>query len=114
MPLKGTSVNVDHRAAAEFIARNMRIRLDQGLDRVILYGSVARHEERPDSDVDLIVVAKHYKQAHDALLDVMGALLEQDAPYVSVRIVTQEQVADMERRHASFWETVSREGETLA
>ena len=44
------------RAAAEDFARRVRTALGDRVDSVVLYGSVARGEAGPDSDVDVLVV----------------------------------------------------------
>ena len=44
------------RAAAEDFARRVRTELGDRVDSIVLYGSVARGEATPDSDVDVLVV----------------------------------------------------------
>ena len=44
------------RAAAEDFARRVRTALGDRVDSIVLYGSVARGEAGPDSDVDVLVV----------------------------------------------------------
>lgn len=52
-------LDVNHalRAAAERYTDLLREAFDQQLVSVVLFGSVARGEARPDSDIDLLVVA---------------------------------------------------------
>lgn len=105
---------MDHRAAADHVARELRAAAGDAVDRIILYGSVVRGEAGPDSDVDMIVVTSDYKRVHRALTPILGHLLEVGAPLMSVMILTRDQVADMERRRWFFWTTVREEGEALA
>ena len=51
-----TTSQADLRAAAEDFAQRVRTALGDRVDSIILYGSVARGEARPDSDVDILVV----------------------------------------------------------
>jgi uncharacterized protein (UPF0332 family) len=50
-------------AAADYAARLMNGPLGSQVARIILYGSVARNQARPDSDVDLMVFAAASREA---------------------------------------------------
>lgn len=60
-------------AAADFAARLLNSSVGDSVARIVLYGSVARGEAKPDSDIDLLLVG----------LDDLGTLLEhaQDIRY---------------------------------
>lgn len=63
--------------------------------RVILFGSVARGEETPDSDLDFLVVFDHIEgRRHDLAVDIDDALAEIGAP-VDVLVVDKD---DLDRR----------------
>lgn len=47
-----------HREAFEEFAERAQEELGSSLEKLVLYGSVARGEEREDSDVDVFVVVK--------------------------------------------------------
>ena len=52
-----TKINQKYQQAAAEFARRVTAALDDGLDSIILYGSVARGEARRDSDIDILVVS---------------------------------------------------------
>jgi len=45
-----------------------------GASRVVLYGSVARGDDGPDSDIDLLVVMPIVGRRHDAIVRVLNEL----------------------------------------
>lgn len=64
--------NSTYRALAERFAAALRDRLGDQLVSVVLYGSVARGEARPESDIDLFVVvesAPRSRWERDAMLE---------------------------------------------
>ena len=53
---------MDKRASAEYFVRLLRERYGDKVERVILFGSVARGKYEEDSDVDILVVARDVSQ----------------------------------------------------
>ena len=49
--------------AAEEFTRRLKAELGEELDAVVLYGSVARGDAGPDSDVNVLVVARETKES---------------------------------------------------
>lgn len=47
-----------------------------GVEKIVLFGSVARGDERPDSDIDVFVVVKNEKDKARAELGLLDAALE--------------------------------------
>jgi predicted nucleotidyltransferase len=66
----------------ERLVELLRDHFGQRLVSVVLYGSVARGEARPQSDVDLLVVLEdppaNYHRRIDMLLEVQSRLIEDD------------------------------------
>jgi len=92
-------------------------RLGKDLISIILFGSVAKGEEREDSDVDLILVVRN-----DADLDkledkVSGISLELAISFgspISSILVTESEYASKKRRKRAFWRDVAKDGIELA
>ncbi len=97
-------------------AQDLREELGDELVSLILYGSHARGDARPDSDIDLFVVLRHMPEAlQDKVYDVAyRAMWDADFAHVFSLYVTDVQHQERLRNHrASFWENVQREGRVL-
>ena len=85
------------------------------LRAVYLFGSHARGEARPDSDVDLCVVADGAAQQLETAQKFSRALraIRPKPPFTLVPI-TPERLAEKQKIHDFFFETVLSEGVRLA
>ncbi len=84
------------------------------VDKVILYGSTARGDNRPDSDMDVLVLVKDKKRIdRDKIYDfVIDAELEHGID-ISVNIYECDQFNQLISLKAPFASNVVKEGETL-
>ena len=83
-------------------------------DKVILFGSRARGDDRPDSDIDLLVISdqeKHlprYKRGLELRVKLSGIRAPKD-----ILFYTHEDVARWQNVRQSFVATVIKEGVVL-
>jgi len=102
----------DYRRIAEDFARHLKAKYGERIERILLFGSVARGEAREDSDVDLIVVTREDRLAF--LEEVVGDAIEvllSTGVYPSVKVLTPD---EMDRiRDTLFGRAVAREGVSL-
>lgn len=104
-----------HRRAADAFVRRVRERYGDAIERVLLYGSVARHEELGiDSDVDLLLVlgddvdtAAYEERIRDLAYDVE---LEYGVILSLVVLSASEYESRADR---PFFEHVRRDAKTL-
>ncbi len=103
----------DRRALEEF-ARSVRSRLAGNVVAVKLFGSKARGDASPDSDLDvLVVVAGERVRAEDAILDIaFDVNLEYDV-YISPRVVERAVFEHPVWRITPFVQALEREGVPL-
>ena len=79
--------------------------------RVVLFGSVARGDERVDSDIDLLVVLPHVTRAHDDAVRIMGLL--RDIPCGVDVIMTDDERLARQSKVPGVIRVALREGRTF-
>lgn len=79
--------------------------------RVVLFGSVARGDERADSDIDLLVVLPHVTRAHDDAVRIMRLL--RDIPCGVDVIVTDDDRLAKQSKVPGVIRVALREGRTF-
>lgn len=94
----------------EFVSKVKELFGDR-LDRVVLYGSYARGEQLPGSDVDLAVILKEEREDdREKLLDLRSDYLIDDEIYFSPRIFEKEEFEKRVEENYSFYTNVDEEG----
>ena len=103
----------DYRKIAEDFARYLKGKYGDRIERIILFGSVARGDYREDSDVDLLVVTPENRLALQEALssDVVGLLLR-DGIVVVPLIISTAEAATLST--TDFGREVAREGLAIA
>lgn len=110
-----TSRSSPHHRAAEAFAQAVRERYADAVEAVLLYGSVAREEERGlDSDVDLLVVLDDAVDAADYedRIRELAYDIELDRGVVLSLLVLPESAYER-RVNAPFFEHVRRDATVL-
>ena len=102
-------------AIVDFIGRLRRV-LGGHLVDVRLFGSVARGDARPDSDIDILVVVQpddeRTRLERIALDTAFDVNLQHDV-YISPRVLTPSILADPVWGHTPFLKAVQRESVVL-
>jgi len=103
----------DYRRLAEDFARYLKAKYGDRIERIILFGSVARGDYREDSDVDLIVVGQGNRLALQGELaaDSVRLLLETSV-LVTPMVFTGEEMGRVDG--TLFGRAVASEGIVLA
>lgn len=81
-------------------------------DRVVLFGSVARNGDGPDSDIDLLVVMPIVGRRHDTTVRVLSGLRDVVVP-IDITVVDPAHL-DAEASVPGIVRVAMREGRTLA
>ncbi|OGS51049.1 MAG: hypothetical protein A3K65_00960 [Euryarchaeota archaeon RBG_16_68_12] len=103
----------DLRRIAEDFARRLKAKYGDRIERVVLFGSVARGDHRADSDVDLLVVTEDTSWAFRLrLAEDATECLAREGVYVSAKPVSPEELAGM--KGTLFERNVRTEGHVLA
>jgi len=110
----GSTLSQQESAALREFAARIRAALGSNLQELRLFGSKARGDARPDSDLDvLVVVAGDRVGAEDRAIDIAFDVNVASDLYISPRVVTAESLADPVWRTTLFVQTVAREGVAL-
>lgn len=100
---------------AEAFAREARRRFPGRILDVRLFGSVARGEDGPDSDIDVFILWDGPRDEGRRLLVGLACdLLLQFGDYVSVKVMAPEEIAAARDHGNQFVETVLADGRALA
>jgi predicted nucleotidyltransferase len=81
-----------------------------------LFGSVARGDARPDSDIDVLVVVQPHaerRQLEDRIIDIAFDVNLAHDLYISPRVVTRDILEDPVWRETHFVRTLERESVPL-
>ncbi len=81
-------------------------------EKVILFGSRARVDARPESDIDLLVIAHSTKPRHHRSALLYGALSDILAP-MDIIVYSPEEVQEWSQVRQAFVTTAIREGKVL-
>ena len=109
-----TALSTREREALGQFSTRIREALGPNLRDLRLFGSKARGDARPDSDLDvLVVVAGDRVGAEDRAIDIAFDINVASDLYISPRVVTADSLADPVWRTTLFVQTVTREGVAL-
>ena len=101
-------------AAPDEFVRAVRMRLGTDIVGVKLFGSKARGDATPDSDLDvLIVVGDRRLEAEDAVLDIAFDVNLAHDVYISPRVIERAVLEHPVWRITPFVQALEREGVPL-
>lgn len=80
--------------------------------RIVLFGSRARGEGQPDSDLDFLVIEEHVESKVDEMVRLRDALAGLDVP-VDIVVVSRQEAEDGRRRPGSLIRRALAEGRVL-
>ena len=81
--------------------------------KIFVYGSCARGEERPDSDLDILVIVKKKSDSlEEKIKDIAYEIMWEwnFAPLISVEIFDEEYFKNLEKMGSSFCRAIQSEG----
>jgi uncharacterized protein len=104
-----TITQVDAGILAEIVGRIVRV-VDPM--KVILFGSRARGDARPNSDFDLLVVKESSQPRHERSAPIYTALAEVPVE-VEVMVYTPTEIEEWQQVSQAFVTTAVREGKVL-
>lgn len=102
-------VKIDAELTAKIVRRIVDVAHPR---RIILFGSQARGGARPDSDIDILVIADSAEPRHRRSVPLYGALSDILAP-MDILVYSPEEVEEWSGVRHAFITTAIREGKVL-
>ena len=97
-------------AVNEFVSR-AREKYEEKIDRIILFGSVARGEANEGSDIDILVIWKGNKlEGWDVLEDIAVDILLEYGQLISIKIIYLHEYFGMMETGSSFIQNINGDG----
>ena len=82
------------------------------IERIVLFGSVARGEDNDDSDIDILIISDNRELIEDKISDEKYEILDNYRELISAHIITQKHYEIT--KDYSFFSNIRREGIILA
>jgi len=103
IPCKGITVKMNKLELAKEFANSLK-----DVERIILFGSVARGEDKEDSDVDILILSRNkQKTKENAIGKAMDILLD-SGTYISVKVFSPKEYERLKNTH--FIAQIEKEG----
>ncbi len=81
------------------------------VDQIMVFGSKARGEDRPDSDLDLLLVISEGSWAEKDAVTEPGYLSSIGTSVIpSFMVLTRAEWNERKRKKAPIWQTITRDG----
>lgn len=104
-------LSLNEREAVESFLARLWAQYPERIFQVILFGSKARGDSQPDSDIDILLITDDdgWRFRH-AISDVASSASLEYSVLIGPRVISQARWAEMTRERFSLCENVEREG----
>jgi predicted nucleotidyltransferase len=80
----------------------------KGVEKIILYGSVARGEDEEASDVDILIISLDKPKIKDKVIGKAMDILLDTGTYISVKVISPSEFERLRNTH--FFSQIEKEG----
>ena len=81
------------------------------VERIILFGSVARNEDKEDSDIDILIITNNREKIQNVVDDEIARIMYDKQELISAHVMDEDLFN--QTRHFSFLTNVLRDGVTI-
>jgi len=78
------------------------------VEKIILYGSVARGDEKEDSDVDILIISRDKLKTKEKVIEKVTDILLDTGTYISVKVISPSEFERLRTTH--FFSQIEKEG----
>lgn len=103
IPRKGIIVKMNKLEIAKEFAKSLT-----DVEKIILFGSVARGEDREDSDVDILIITRDKQKTKDKVIGKAMDILLDTSTYISVKVISPLEFERLKNTH--FISQIEKEG----
>ncbi|MBC7074426.1 nucleotidyltransferase domain-containing protein [Candidatus Parcubacteria bacterium] len=97
--------------ALKTFVRMLKERHKDEVEKIILFGSVARGDDRENSNVDVLVIVKDDSFKMQRLIsEIVVDILLKTGVYISAKVLTLDEFNLLRRIGSSFYRSISKEG----
>lgn len=105
---------INRKRALETFVRTLKNKYGDEVEKIILFGSVARGEDKEHSDVDVLIITKGDSFKMQKLIsDIVVGVMLKTGIYISAKVLSSSEFDFLRRLNSSFYRTVSKEGITI-
>lgn len=109
-----TRLTADEKHAVEALMETLRRDLDARLLLLVLFGSKARGNELPDTDLDVLLITDGEPQDMEKRMSVVTSALNlEHGVFINTLIFSKDRWENFAKRRAAFWQNVQRDGIVL-
>ena len=103
----------DKKDLLDIFVRSLKEKHGDKIERIILFGSVARGEDKEHSDVDVLIITSYDSFKMQRLVsEIVVNILLKTGVYISAKVLTKDEL-DFLRKMKSFYRSVMEEGITV-
>ena len=98
----------------ETFVKTLKEKYGDKIESIILFGSVARGDDRGNSDVDVLIITKEDSFKMQRLIsEIVVDILLKTGVYISAKVLSSSEFDFLKRINSSFYRNISREGITV-
>lgn len=106
--------DISRKNVLETFVRTLGDRYGDKVEKIILFGSVARGEDREHSDVDVLIITKNDSFKMQKLVsDIVVDILLKTEIYISAKVLSSSELDFLRKMNSSFYKAISKEGITV-
>ncbi len=106
-------MNKKQEALKQFVEK-VKNKYDDKIERIILFGSYARGEDKEESDIDVLVLTHGDRfEMQKNISGIAVDILLKTGVYISAKSVSTEEYDFMKKLKTGFYQNIVREGVTV-